>query len=140
TSIDKLKRSEPLPAISADFKSHSMGVEFDYGDEASGVEPSVQVHLVIGREYWLDSIENLVNEVSRFLEAHEWQVLRPHEGWTWYSSDHPVVRLRFNGLDQYDLKGRYGDPGTEIMLPLSPSQLLYTQVGRPRKDLEVVSL
>jgi hypothetical protein len=139
-TTEKLKKGEPLPVVPPDYKSHSIGVEIDHGDEATGREPSVGVHLVIGRESWLDSIENVVNEVSKYLEPHDWQILRPHEGWTWYSSDHPVLRLGFNSVDQYDFKGRYGDTGTEIMLPLSPTQLLYTQVAKPKKSSEVLSL
>ena len=136
----RVKNGLPLPEVPKDYKSHSIGVVFDHGDEATGEDPTVSVNLVIGREGWLDSIEHLVNDVSRFLEPHDWHVVRPHAGWTWYSSDHPVVRLRFNGLDKYDLKGRYGDPGTEIMLPLSPHQLLYTQAARSPKLGEALSL
>jgi len=39
------------------------------------------------------------------------------------------VRLNFNSPAQYNLGGGWGYPGSEIMLPLSPRHLLYTQVG-----------
>lgn len=93
--------------------------------------PSVEINVVIGRESWLDSIEHVVDHTSKMLEDHDWSVIQPHRGWAWRTSDNPVLRLNYYTDRTYDFGGGYANPGSEILLPLSPSQLLYTQVGKP---------
>jgi hypothetical protein len=98
-------------------------------------DPQLQVNVVVGREIWLDSINRIVNKLSVHLENHSWQVFFPPPRWTWYTTDHPLMRLNFESETKYDFKGGLGSKGTELILPLSPKHLLYAQIGSPAKDV-----
>lgn len=131
--LESLERGEPIPDLpecgATDYPVVS--VKLNRGDPGAD-NAHLDVNVVVGRETWLHSIEHLVNEVSVLLEDHDWRVIRPHAGWTWYTSDSPVVKLVLD-KGRYHFNGKWGDVGTEIMLPLSPSHLLYAQVGRPTR-------
>jgi hypothetical protein len=105
-----------------------------------GEQPAVHVQAVIGRENWLSSIEHVVNNLSASLEGHNWQLFRPYPGWKWYTTDHPVIRLNVGANGEYDFKGGFALTNGEILLPLSPQDLLYAQVGQPRKDFDDLPL
>jgi len=64
------------------------------------------------------------------LRKHKWTILRPPEGTAWFTSDNPVVRLNFSSTGKYDFGGGWGSPGSEILLPLGPQHILYTQIGK----------
>ncbi len=84
-----------------------------------------------GRQLWLWIIRrHLTRNVSALLQ-HRWTILAPAKGLTWFTSDNPVVRLNFNGLNDYNFKGGWGSAGTEIFLPLDPEHLLFTHIGTP---------
>lgn len=123
-----VERGEQLPDVpDAPTEYPILAVKLHEG-EPDADNAHLDVNVVVGRESWLHSIRYVVNEVSKFLEPHDWRVIRPHDGWTWYTSDAPVLRLVL-GHGEYHFNGKYGDLGTEIMLPLSPSELLYARVG-----------
>lgn len=128
------KRIETRPDAGRGFRS----IAFKIHRERP--QPELEVSVVIGRELWLDSIEHVVNHVSAVLESHDWQVFRPYGGWTWYTSDNPVVRLNYYPNGTYDFKGGFANPGGELLLPLSARHLLYTHIDRPRSDYTELSL
>ena len=103
-------------------------------DPTGQSKPLLHASVVVGREMWLDSIKRVVNRLSVHLENHSWQVFAPPPLWTWYTSDHPLLRLNYQSNGKYDFKGGFGSPGTELMLPISPARLLYAQIGQPAKE------
>lgn len=116
---------------------HSIAVRLTPGSGSDSA--AVDIGATVGREFWLDQIEFVVNDVSRILEHHDWTLIRPCAGESWLTSDQPVVRLRFDRDDRYDFEGRWGDVGTEVLLPISPVHLLYTQVGIQYKHCDSFS-
>jgi hypothetical protein len=95
----------------------------------------IGVEMVIGRDLWLHEMKRLLTKVATKATEHKWTILHPPKDLTWFTSDDPVVRLNFTSLTQYDFDGGWGSPGTEIIMPLSPNHLLYTQIGKspPRR-------
>lgn len=91
--------------------------------------PRIKAQVVLGRELWIHSIRRILRGIVSVLKNHQWHIVRPHHGYAWPTSDHPVLRLNFNSVDEYDFGGGWGNKGSEILLPLSPEHLLYTQVG-----------
>jgi hypothetical protein len=92
----------------------------------------IKAEMIVGRDLWLFGIRRLLTQTAKVLLEQKWSILSPPEGLEWFTSDDPVVRLNYYGENRYDFKGGWGNPGTEIFLPLSPRHLLYTKVGFPR--------
>jgi hypothetical protein len=92
----------------------------------------VGAEILRGRRLWLWIIRrHLKRSVSALLQ-HRWTILAPAKGFTWFTSDNPVVRLNFSSLNDYNFKGGWGSAGTEIFLPLDPEHLLFTHIGASR--------
>ncbi|QWT21246.1 DUF4238 domain-containing protein [Bacillus sp. NP157] len=96
---------------------------------------TVSVETTIGRRMWIECCRMLLTSTVQRLMRHRWTIWRAPPGITWPTSDNPVVRLNYYGPGHYDLKGGWGRPNGEILMPLSPTTLLYTKVGErpPRR-------
>jgi hypothetical protein len=90
----------------------------------------VKGETVVGRGLWLWSIRHTLTRTLSVLEKHKWTILRPPEGMTWFTSDDPVLKVNFKSLADYTFGGGWGSDGTDLLLPLGPHHLLFTQVGR----------
>jgi hypothetical protein len=101
----------------------------------------LQVETLVGRGLWFFTMQRALTSTLNILHTHRWTILMPPDGMTWFTTDDPVVRLNYYGSQKYDFKGGWGNPGTEIFLPLDPWHLLYTKVGeRPPRRGSVVPL
>lgn len=98
-------------------------------DEVDGL---IRTEATIGRSMWLWSLKHLLTNTLKVLHAHRWTILRSPPGIEWLTSDNPVLRLNYSDPETYDFKGGWGSIGTQIMMPLSPTHLLYTQIGAKR--------
>lgn len=102
---------------------------------------TIKAETIVGRSAWLFNMKHLLSRTASILQNHKWTILRPPVGISWFTSDNPVVRLNYYCDRRYDFNGGCGSPGTEILLPLDPQHLLYTQIGqRPPDRGSVVSL
>jgi len=90
----------------------------------------VKAETVVGRGTWIFSMRHLLTNTLRRLAEHRWTIISAEDDLPWFTTDDPVVRLNFRSTSNYDFNGGWASPGTEIMLPLSPKHLLYTQVGQ----------
>ncbi len=88
----------------------------------------VRVEVTAGRPLWIDGMR-VLEGATDVLCKHRWSVVSAYGDLVWPLTDHPVLRLRFNSLDDYNFKGGWGQKGTEIMMPISPKHLLYVRVG-----------
>ena len=87
---------------------------------------------VSGRGLWLWSMRHLLSgDALDALCQHRWTILTPPDGVTWFTSDDPVLKVNFNSLTDYTFGGGWGSVGTDLLLPLGPRHLLFTQIGRP---------
>ena len=92
-------------------------------------EGKIQVHAIAGRGLWLFGLKQSLTSTIDVLHKHKWTVLTAPPGMTWLTTDNPVVKLNAYNLHRYDFNGGWGSIGTEIFMPISPTQLLYTVVG-----------
>lgn len=89
----------------------------------------LRVEVLIGRGLWLASIRHLLTNTANGLCQHRWSVVKPCGDEEWPLTDHPVLRLNYYRPGEYDFRGGWGNPGSEVIMPVSPRQLLYVQVG-----------
>lgn len=97
---------------------------------ADGDGGTLGAEVLLGRAMWLWGMKHLLTHTLKALYGHRWTILHPPKGMTFFTTDAPVLRLTFNAVTEYGLDGGWGRPGAEIMLPLSPNHLLYTQIER----------
>lgn len=64
-----------------------------------------------------------------------WSIVRPAPGYSWFTSDVPLVRLNYYPDGSHDFKGGWNRPGGNLFVPLSPQHLMIREVGRrlPRR-------
>ncbi len=91
---------------------------------------TLKAETIVGRGLWLFAIKHLLTKTADVLTKHRWTVLSAPKGINWFTTDDPVVRLNYHDPKNYDFGGGWGSKGTEIFMPLSPSHLLYTQIGK----------
>ena len=114
------------------FFQKAVQVEIMPGNNPSG--KIIRAEMVAGRALWLESQRFLLTKTAQALLKHKWSIAEPADGIEWFTSDHPVVRLNYYGDAKYDLKGGWGNPGTDLIMPLSPHHLLFTEIGAEAPD------
>ena len=90
---------------------------------------TIRAETVVGRRLWLHCCRNILSNTISHLMTHRWTILHAPHGITWPTSDNPVIRLNFESPTQYNFHGGWGRKNGNILLPLSPKHLLFTQVG-----------
>lgn len=91
---------------------------------------TIRVETTPGRSTWAFSIKHLLSNTSSILHKNRWTIMRPARGLYWPTSDNPVIKLNYYSHDNYDFKGGWHNPGTELLFPLSPEHLMYSQVNK----------
>jgi hypothetical protein len=92
----------------------------------------VKSETISGRGLWLWNINRVLDGGALdVLCQHQCTILAPPDGESWFTSDDPVLKLNISSPTEYHFRGGWGSKGTNLILPLSPQHLLYTQVGEP---------
>lgn len=99
----------------------------------------LRAEVILGRGLWFFSIRHLLTSTYKTLGNHKWSIIEAPEDKHWLTSDNPVVRVNYYKPGFYDLKGGWGNKGSEILFPLSPKLLLYTQVGSKKKQTYITN-
>ena len=116
-------------------QANNYPVTIDIEIPTNGSPPRLKIGATLGRQLWLLSLRGLLTgSAMETVVNHRWTILAPANGFTWFTSDNPVVRLNYYRGNQYDFQGGVGNPGSEILLPLSPRHLLYTKVGERKPN------
>ena len=81
------------------------------------------------RSVWMAYTRHLLENRSDIVCKHHWRAAKPADGEEWPLTDHPVLRLNYNGPAHYDFKGGWDSKGSEFIMPVSPHLAVYTQIG-----------
>jgi hypothetical protein len=93
-----------------------------------------QAEFIAGRASWVQSNHHLLTGAAPVLRKHRWSILRAARGAEWFTSDHPALKLNIYSDGRHDFGGGWGNPITRLILPLSPTHLMYTHIGDPTGD------
>jgi len=96
---------------------------------AESDQTHIRAEVPVGRGLWVASIRHTLRTLSEVLCDHRWSVAEPYGEEEWPLTDHPVLRLNYYTPGHYDFGGGWGNLGSEIIMPLSPTRLLYVKVG-----------
>ncbi len=121
--------SKPARTSASDDFSRSLKVRLHKGEVEENTSVVAELAVSDGRSSWLSSIERKLHTHTKLISEHQWSVLEPYGNEEWPLTDQPVVRLNYYETGRYDFGGGWGNPNTEIMMPISPRHLLYVKVG-----------
>lgn len=118
-----------IPADIAAFYKEYIPVRVDRKElpEEKRVEFSSTV--LVGRGHWFFTMRILLTRTLKVLLKHKWTILEAPSRLRWFTSDDPVICLSFRSESDYDFEGGWGRAGANILFPLSPRHLMFTQIG-----------
>ncbi|MFM9329083.1 DUF4238 domain-containing protein [Paenibacillus mesotrionivorans] len=132
STVEKLQQSEGIGSSQvSDIHGDSLLIPLKVSKEISEESEwgHLKAELLLGRGIWLFTIRHILSSTYQVLTEHTWSILEAPKGLEWLTSDNPTIRLNYYDTDSYDFKGGWGNKGSEVVFPLSPRFLLYTQVG-----------
>lgn len=136
--VDDEPQSIPLP------------LETKLETNPEGTAARIVSRLRLDRQAWLSGLERALTHTVEMIEFHRWSVFAPYGDSEWYTSDRPVMMVRANGIDDLEFTGGWGRArirgskehlakGCEIIVPMSPRQLLYAKVGERQATRRMLS-
>lgn len=90
---------------------------------------TIRVESYVGRSTWIHNIKHLLENTVKILLTHKWSIVKPARGYTWPTSDNPVVKLNFTDKNNYDLQGGWGRLNGNIIFPIGPEHAMFVEIG-----------
>lgn len=116
-------KTEPFPKLPFETKIHP--------DEGT-----IEVTLTAGRQSFLSAMGDLLNgKVAHTLRNHCWRVLETPNEIKLPTSDNPVAVFGISEHGEIDFGPGVGVPNANIIMPLDPTHLLFTEVGATHEQL-----
>ncbi len=103
-------------------------VKIDEAPDADG-RVAIRAEMTAGRSLWIAQMRHLLKGVAERLSDHRWHIWAPSGEEEWPLTDHPALRINYDGPDKYTVGGGWGFDGSDLMMPLSPRHLLHVRVG-----------
>lgn len=124
-----LEENKPLPKSNIDESSNLLPLKVTFEENPDKIGGLLKYELLLGRGVWLYEIRHVVENTSKVLINHNWEIIEAAQWVNWCTSDDPLICLNYYGDKRYDFEGGWGTKGAEIILPLTPNHVLYTQIG-----------
>jgi hypothetical protein len=95
--------------------------------------------LTVDRRMWFYTMKHTLTDTLKVLHMHKWTILKAPVGLEWFTSDDPVICLNFHSESHYDFSGGWNLARGNILFPLSPRHLMFTEMGTPPSPDKVPS-
>ena len=89
----------------------------------------VEMKTIVGKGFYLHDLNHLLTSTVKASERLNWQVVHAADGISFPTSDDPVICLNYNSERDYDFGGGWGKKHSNILMPISPKLLLFSEVG-----------
>ena len=92
--------------------------------------------LMVDRRMWFYTMKHTLTDTLKVLHKHKWVILEAPARWEWLTTSDPVICLNYRSDSEYDFNGGWNRARGNILFPLSPRHLMFTQIGAdpyPRK-------
>jgi len=103
--------------------------KFTYEPSREPGKTLVRIETAVGRSTWIFAMKQILTNTIKKMNHHRWTVVRAHDDIPWFTSDDPVIQLNFRDHNNYSFDGAWGLAKSNILFPLSPTHLLFTQVS-----------
>lgn len=100
----------------------------------------LKVETIFGKQFYLWIMKHMLENTAKILHTHKWGIITVDEKVSLPTSDNPVVCLNYNNENDYNFDGGWGRKNSNILFPISPNKILYTQIGvkvRPRLQIDL---
>lgn len=88
-----------------------------------------RIETIIGKQFYLWIMKWLLENTTEELHKHNWTILTVHPHVKIPTSDNSVICLNYYSDKKYDFGGGWGRKNGNIIFPISPERILYTQIG-----------
>ncbi|MFV0249758.1 MAG: DUF4238 domain-containing protein [Bacilli bacterium] len=102
------------------------------GDDETGENSLYKVETIFGKQFYLWIMKHLLGNTCKILHKHKWSIITVDEKVILPTSDNPVACINYNDENDYNFVGGWGRKNSNILFPISPNKILYTQVGTKR--------
>jgi hypothetical protein len=85
--------------------------------------------LTVDRRMWFYTMKHTLMGTLKVLHGHNWAILKAPAGLEWFTSDDPVICLNFQSESRYDFGGGWNRARGNILFPISPRHLMFTEMG-----------
>jgi hypothetical protein len=95
--------------------------------------------ILVGRGLWFFTMKHILTNTLKVLYKHKWAILEAPASLGWFTSDDPVICLNFRSESDYDFNGGWNRARANILFPLSPRHLMFTEIGANSDPRQVPS-
>lgn len=95
---------------------------------------TVETAFWCGRDSWIEFMKHALERTYKILLEHKWSIVTVDESVILPTCDNPVVLLNYNNAQEYNLNGGWGVPNGDIVFPLSPNKIMFTEIGKNIKS------
>lgn len=89
----------------------------------------IKVETIVGKQLCLWVIKYLLENTAKILHKYKWSIITVDENVVLPTSDNPVVILNYYDENNYNFAGGWGSQNTNIIFPISPQKILFTEIG-----------
>ena len=103
--------------------------------ESSDGKIEYKVETYFGKQFYLWYIKRIINsDISKMFHKQKWGIMNIEHNIVIPTSDNPVICLNYINRDNYDFNGSIGVKDNYILFPISPTKIIYTQIGKKVKS------
>lgn len=130
STITLAEMKKTINRMKADENSELFPIKFtDLGDDVTGENKILKIETIFGKQFYLWSMKSLLEGTTKILHKHKWSIITVDEKVVLPTSDNPVICLNYNNEKDYNFNGGWESENSNILFPISPNKVLYTQIG-----------